>query len=405
MANLARFRINQAATGTFGFARRDILPTSESVELQLEAENSGLAYLWEVIQPPGSSVTIGGSGTQFATFAAELDGGYIVKLTVNPGSADEDVDSLYFGIGTDIDGELFCLPALNETVQDNSLGHPEWGWWEKMYMFLRRLASLAGTGGGDTFFEAGSGSESLQRKDFGDAQGAYSWALGVDSTTLGINSWALGRDSIATGESSIAFGASSFAEGDNSFVFGSNVRSLAGSICFGEGYQNVFHKSVVVGYSNSLSDQVTNPQTTRIPVNGVTASRGAVSQLTVDPAGYFDLGPIPAYTFLNIQVHVVAKSDGLDGSVPALVTFDGEIQALSDATTITYQDWTITKNILSGTPVYSEDVWDLYVPATSVDLASLDINIVQDSTGSNPNVVWSGYLDIAIVSTIPGMLS
>jgi hypothetical protein len=270
---------------------------------------------------------------------------------------------------------------------------------------LRALASYAGTGGGDTFFEVGDGTESLQRKDFGDAQGDYSWALGIDSTSLGTNSWAFGSDSIATGVSSIAFGASSFAEGDNSFVFGSNVRSLAGSTCFGEGYQNVFPKSVVLGYSNSPSDQVSNPQTTRVPVNGVTTSSGTVSQLTIDPVGYFSLGPIPAYSFLNIQIHVVAKSDGLDGSVPALVTFDGEIQALSGATTITYQDWTITKNILTGTPVYSEDVWDLYVPATSPDLNSLDIHIVQDSTNSTPDVVWSGYLDIAIVSTIPSMLS
>jgi hypothetical protein len=405
MPNLARFRINQSTTGTFGYARRDILPTSEAVELQFEAENAGLVYLWDVIQPPGSNVTPGSTTSQTATFAAELDGGYIAKLTVNPGSADEDVDSLYFGIGTDIDGNRYCLPALNETIQDNSLGHPEWGWWEKLYTFLRALASYAGTGGGDTFFEVGDGTESLQRKDFGDAQGDYSWALGIDSTSLGTNSWAFGSDSIATGASSIAFGAFSFAEGDNSFVFGSNVRSLAGSTCFGEGYQNVFPKSVVLGYSNSPSDQVSNPQTTRVPVNGVTTSSGTVSQLTVDPVGYFSLGPIPAYSFLNIQVHVVAKSDGLDGSVPALVTFDGEIQALSGATTITYQDWTITKNILTGTPVYSEDVWDLYVPATSPDLNSLDIHIVQDSTNSTPDVVWSGYLDIAIVSTIPSMLS
>lgn len=406
MANLARFRINQSTTGTFGYARRDILPTSEAVELQFEAENAGLVYLWEVIQPPGSNVIIGGTTSQTATFAAEIDGGYIAKLTVNPGSADEDVDSLYFGIGTEIDGNRFCLPALNETIQDNSIGHPEWGWWEKLYTFLRELASFAGTGGGgDTFFEAGSGTDALQRKDFGTAQGDYSWSMGLGSTTVGIYSWAFGKDSIAVGVSAMAFGEYSFAVGDNSFVFGSNVTSLAGSTCFGEGYQNVFYRSLAIGYSNSPSDQVSNPQTVRVPVNGVTTSNGAVAQLTVDPVGFYGIGVIPEYSFLNIQLHVVAKCDAIDGSLPALVTFDGEIQALSDSTGITYQDWTITKNILTGTPVYSEDVWDLYVPATSPDLNSLDILIVQDDTNHTPDVIWSGYLDIAIVSTIPGMLS
>jgi hypothetical protein len=405
MANLARFRINQSTTGTFGYARRDILPTSGSVDVQFEAENAGLVYLWEVIQPPGSNVIIGGTTSQTATFSAEIDGGYIAKLTVNPGSADEDVDSLYFGIGTDINGTLFCLPALNETIQDNSIGHPEWGWWEKLYAFLRELASLAGTGGGgDTFFESGSGTESLQRKDFGTAQGDYSWSLGLNSTTVGDYAWALGKDSVATGVSAIAFGEYSAAAGDNSFVFGSNVTSLAGSTCFGEGYQNVFHRSLAIGYDNSSSDSVSNPQTVRIPVSGVTSSSGAVSQLTIDPAGFFSLGPVPEYSFLNIQLHVVAKCDAIDGSLPALVTFDGEIQAVANATEITYQDWTITKNI-SSTTVYEEDLWDIYLPATSPDLNSLDILIVQDATNHTPDVIWSGYLDIAIVSTIPGMLS
>jgi hypothetical protein len=404
MANLARFRINQSTTGTFGYARRDILPTSETVELQLEAENSGLVYLWEVIQPPGSAVTIGSATSQFATFAAEQDGGYIVKLTVNPGSADEDVDSLYFGIGTDIDGERYCLPALNETVQDNSLGHPEWGWWEKIYIFLRQLASLAGTGGGgDTFFESGSGSGSLQRKDFSaDAQGDLSYALGSSATAVGASSWAFGNNSITTGGNSAAFGRYSVSEGDNSFAFAQFGTAKEGSTIFGIGYVNAIHHSLAVGCNNVSDSQIVDPQTMRIPLNGRTTSAGVSSRLYIDTARNYELGPIPAYSFLTIGVHVVAKSDMPDGSAPALVTFDGEVQAIATASGITYQDWTIVKNMTAGTPEYAEGAWDLSIPLTSPSLDYLELTIVQDSTNAYPNVIWSGYADIAIVSTTGG---
>jgi len=406
MANLASFRINQTLDGTFGYARRDIVPTSSATELELEAENAGLVYRWEVIQPPGSNVPIGGSTAQFATFAAEMDGGYLVKLTVNPGAADEDVLVLYFGIGTDIDGNTFCLPALNETTQDNSLGHTEWGWWEKLYTFLRELASLAGSGGGgDTFFEAGTGTDSLQRIDFGGAQGDNSWALGASSQAVGTSSWTFGSNSIAEGANAFAFGDYGFAEGDNSFAFAQLSTAKEGSATFGCGYVNAIHQSLTVGYNNISESQIANPQSMRIPVNGHTTSAGVVSRLYIDTGHTYEIGPIPAYSFLNIGLHVVAKSDMPDGGSPALVTFDGEVQAIATASGITYQDWTITKNVSSGTPEYAEGSWELSVPATSSSLDYLELNIVQDSTNMYPHVVWSGYVDIAIVSTIGGGLS
>ena len=402
MANLARFRINQTAYGMFGYARRDILPTSEAGEVQFEAENAGLGYLWEIIQPPGSNVTIGSSTSQTAIFAAEQDGGYVVKLTVNPGSADEDVDSLYFGIGTMINGQRFCLPSVNETIQDNSLGHPEWGWWEKLYGFFRELASYAGVGGGDSFFEVGTGDNSLQRKDYGNAQGPSSWALGMSSLTTGFRAWSIGSNSLAAGDESIAFGDRSYAEGDYSFCFGTEVHTLDGSTCFGYGYENAMPFSLAIGHSDATTGISGNPQTMRIAVNGITDPTGVPSRLFVDPARYHEIGPVPAFSYLNIQFHVVAKSDDGTGLTPALVTFDGEVQALSSDVGITYQDWTINKNILAGTPVYSEDIWDLSIPATSSSLDKLEFIIVQDDTEITPAVVWSGYIDIAYVATVHG---
>ena len=408
MANLASFRISQAANpvpnGTYGIARRDMLPFTEGGNITFEAANTGLIYRWELVQPPGATGVLSGLTNHIATLTAEQDGGYIVKLTVNPGSPNEDVDLLYFGIPTTIDDTELCLPALNETTHDNSISHPEYGWWGKMYAFLRILAAKAGTGGGtgDTYFEDGSGTDSLQRIDFGDAQGNYSYSLGRGSESIGANSWALGANSTSTGASSIAFGSDSHAQGDYSFCFGTGVSSLAGSTCFGLGYENAFPMSLAVGSSNSNSGQVVNPQTVRIPVNGITTSAGATSKLYVDPSALYDIGPVPAYSFMNIQVHVVAKSDLPDGRRPALVTFDGDIQAIATAAGITYQDWTIEKNVLSGTPVYAEGSWDLSVPATSANLTSLELNIVQDNTNNYPHVIWSGYVDIAIISTTGG---
>jgi hypothetical protein len=404
MANLASFRINQTADGSFGYARRDIVPTSSATELELEAENAGLVYRWEIIQPPGSNVPIGSSTAQFATFGAEIDGGYLVKLTVNPGAADEDVMVLYFGIGTDINGELFCLPALNETTQDNSLGHTEWGWWEKLYTFLRELASLAGSGGGggDTFFEAGTGTDSLQRIDFGDAQGNNSWAFGSGSEAAGDGSWTFGSRAVAEGDGAFAFGDSSYAEGAYSFAFGTEVRSLAGASVFGYGYSSAFHHSLSVGYSNAVGRTHVYPQSLRIPVNGYTMTYGVPSRLYIDPNRGLEIGPVPPLSYMNIAFHVVAKSDNGSGGAPAIVTFDGEVVAISSAADITYQDWTITKTISSGTLVYHEDLWELSIPATSSDLTALEFVIVQDGLHGHPNVVWSGYLDIAIVSSTAG---
>jgi hypothetical protein len=52
--------------------------------------------------------------------------------------------------------------------------------------------------------------------------------------------------------------------------------------------------------------------------------------------------------------------------------------------------------------VYEEELWDVTIPATSSDLTKLEINIVQDGLHGRPDVVWSGYLDIAYVATAPG---
>lgn len=403
MTTLASFRINQGVSlGSYDVARRDIEPTSSAGEVTFEAYNPSLVYVWEVTQPPGSSVTIGSSTSQTATFAAEVDGGYIVKLTVNPGSPDEDVSTLYFGIATDINGTGFCLPSLNETIQDNSLGHPEWGWWEKMYSFLRELASFAGSGGSaDTFFEAGSsGTDSIQRIDFGVATGDYSWALGSGSTANGAGSWSIGNSSSADGDLAIAFGDQSYATGYASMALGQAVTTKDFSGVFGYGYINAIHCSLAVGFNTSGLDTVDNPQTMRIPVGGRTQPNGTPSRLYIDWATAKEIGPVPEFSYMNIALHLVAKSDDSMGGTPALVTFDGTIQAISSASDITYQDWTIEKTI--STSVYEEELWEVSLPTSTASLDYLEFIIVQDSNHANEDVIWTGYIDIAYVATRSG---
>jgi hypothetical protein len=143
MATLSSFKINQTALGTVDVSRRDIVPTSiAGTPVELEADNAGLTYLWEVIQPPGSAVVPVNFTAQTCTIAAEQVGGYIAKLTVNAGLPTESITRLYFGIGMLINGTRYPLPAITETIEDNSIAHPEYGWFEKLYTAM--LAMSAG---------------------------------------------------------------------------------------------------------------------------------------------------------------------------------------------------------------------------------------------------------------------
>lgn len=121
---LSSFRINQPP-GTPGpawdRARRDLTKFSVSGDLvECEAENkSETSYLWEIISAPlGTTVVINNSTTHTCNFQLESSGGYLIRLTVNEGEITEHQTSLYMGIPLPNSGA--CLPALNETNQDNS---------------------------------------------------------------------------------------------------------------------------------------------------------------------------------------------------------------------------------------------------------------------------------------------
>jgi hypothetical protein len=144
----ASFQIVQSAsTPGPDIARRDILPNSVAGLTSFEAVTGGLTYEWIVIQPPGTvPVPLTGSAAQICTMAAEEGGGYSVKLTTNKGLPTEDIKILYMGLPM-ITSNL-PLPALNETNIDNSVGTPELGWWEKMFLWMSWVeANISGGGG------------------------------------------------------------------------------------------------------------------------------------------------------------------------------------------------------------------------------------------------------------------
>ena len=144
MSLLSDFSIDQTglSAGIPTLSRRDILPTSVAGgPVTFTAVNTGITYRWVVTQTPGSSVSLSGSTSQVCTLAAELEGGYLVRLIADEGLATEDISELYFGIGVLVNGTRYALPALTETVQDNSIASPEFGWLEKLLGVIRALVA------------------------------------------------------------------------------------------------------------------------------------------------------------------------------------------------------------------------------------------------------------------------
>lgn len=126
-------------------ARRDIQPNSVLGPVTFEAQTAGLTYKWSVIQPPGTvPVPLVGNTSQICSMAAEEGGGYAVKLITNEGQPTEDIKILYMGLPMPV--SLLPLPALNETNIDNSVGTPELGWWEKMFLWMSWVEANIGGG-------------------------------------------------------------------------------------------------------------------------------------------------------------------------------------------------------------------------------------------------------------------
>jgi len=113
----ALFQINKPADpGVLDRARRDL---EAGIAFTLNCPSAHLTYLWEVTsRPTGAVANITSSNAQSTSADFDTPGGYLVKMTVDAGFPTEDVSERYIGIPLPTSG--ICLPAMNETNQDNS---------------------------------------------------------------------------------------------------------------------------------------------------------------------------------------------------------------------------------------------------------------------------------------------
>lgn len=155
----AIFRINQPGitggkppVGDWDKARGDLDLFGVGGSVGLEAQDTMVNYFWEVVsEVEGSSITLGTPTTQTATMDITVTGGYLVRLTVDEGLPTKDISERY--VGVPLPGSTLPIPALSETVQDNSVA--ELGSERKMTAWMKWVDALVGSGGG--IFEAPSG--------------------------------------------------------------------------------------------------------------------------------------------------------------------------------------------------------------------------------------------------------
>jgi hypothetical protein len=161
----AIFKIDQPAGGVWGVARRDIVT---GVQVTLEAQDqTHTTYTWEVLSQPQESMLdaglvnnpegLPGPGNPaeifvlnpvtpwIGSFTPNYTSGYLIRLTVDIGMITEDVSVLYLGIR--LATSNLALPALTETVFDNSLNNPNYrGWEDKIDAFMKWVDAFIGGG-------------------------------------------------------------------------------------------------------------------------------------------------------------------------------------------------------------------------------------------------------------------
>lgn len=152
----ARFKMDQPGgmppvVGVYGKATQDI---QAGINVDFVAEDATHStYDWEVLTQPQESMLPGPPvvitpvpGTPWlgsATFGHT--GGHLIRLTVDVGMITEDVQVLYMGIRLPVSG--LALPALEETIFDNSVDDPAYrGWESKIDAYLKWVDSVIGGG-------------------------------------------------------------------------------------------------------------------------------------------------------------------------------------------------------------------------------------------------------------------
>jgi hypothetical protein len=180
----AIYRISQGASiGSWGRARQDLQLFGVGGSITFEAQDvAHTTYLWELIsEPEGSAVALTTPTATSCTADILVEGGYLMRLTVDAGLATEDIVVLYAGVPLPISG--LPIPAFNETYFDNS--QPpftgERGYEAKLTAFFKWLDLNAG-GGVASPWAAGAGVGAIKRvlDLIGTAAGDYALNAGLD---------------------------------------------------------------------------------------------------------------------------------------------------------------------------------------------------------------------------------
>lgn len=136
-----------AVTHDWNKACRSALLTADGT-VSVERSVVNTTYLWEVLsQPTLSDITLTPvEGYPHIISLGNITklGGYIIRLTVDAALPTKDVMTLYFGVPLPNSG--LCIPAFNETMQDNTETTP--GYQSKLDAFFVWCDANAGQGGG-----------------------------------------------------------------------------------------------------------------------------------------------------------------------------------------------------------------------------------------------------------------
>jgi len=236
----AIYRIKQGANvGAWGIAKKDIQLFSVGGSVSVEAQTSGLIYLWELIsEPAGSNVTVSNNTSQIASLDLTVTGGYLLRLTVEAGTAQEDVSELYLGVPLAV--SRLPIPAFNETIHDNSEpagGVSVYGYERKLTAFLKWVDNAFTEA--SIIVEGGAAQTSI-RKEAGNATASVgSVIIGVDNTIVN------------------AYNPYTTIFGHNNEVTGGTESSIGGNFLAGLDLSTAFTDSTtVLGQHNSVSHSI-----------------------------------------------------------------------------------------------------------------------------------------------------
>ena len=189
----AIFKIEQPAVplpvDQWGKATRDAQTFAAAGSVELTAQDQTHAsYTWKILSQPRESmpeiIVAAGANPWEGTADLTHEGGYLVRLIVDIGMITEDVSILYVGIR--LATSNLAVPALTETIFDNSQDDPAYrGWEDKVDAFMKWADGFVG-GGLDASYHAGQ-TISLDTADLAiTTTGPFSFTLDTSGCT-GVN--------------------------------------------------------------------------------------------------------------------------------------------------------------------------------------------------------------------------